>query len=109
LARRLPFRQPPGIGLHKKLEPDQITRDPELAILEAVDAALDTAVAALVAANPALIGPDPFERDFDDTPAPPGRLYAADAIVSMTYALRSAIDRYRCAINFGPADAEDLE
>jgi hypothetical protein len=107
--RRLPFRQPPGIGQHPKLEPDQLARDPELAILEAVDSALETAVAALVAANPALLGPDPFERDFDDTPAPPARLYAADAIVTMTYAMRSAIDRYRCAATFGPSDGDPIE
>ena len=37
MTRRLPFRQPPGVGQHQKLEPDQITRDPELAILEAVE------------------------------------------------------------------------
>lgn len=109
MTRRLPFRQSPDVGQHQKLEPDQITRDPELAILEAVDSTLDTAVAALLAANPALLGPDPFERDFDDTPVPSARLYAADAIVYITFALRAAIDRYRCAANFGPADGEDLE
>lgn len=102
--RSLSLREPPGIGQHRKLEPDEITAAPELAILEAVDAALDTAVAAIIAANPELLGHDPFERDFDDMPAPPARLYAADAIVYQTHAIRSAIDRYRCAVTFGSSD-----
>lgn len=108
MSRRLSLREPPGIGRHAKLEPEDISVAPELAILEAVDAALDTALAAIVAANPELLGHDPFERDFADTPAPPPRLYAADAIVYQTHAMRSAIDRYRCALSFHlHGDAED--
>lgn len=101
---RLSLRNSPGIGQHRKLEPEDISTSPELAILEAVDAVLDTALAALIAANPELIGHDPFERDFDDTPPPPARLYAADAIVYQTHALRSAVDRYRCALHFAGSD-----
>jgi hypothetical protein len=104
MSRRLSLREPPGIGQHRKLEPDEISAAPELAILEAVDAALDTALAAIIAANPELLGHDPFERDFDDTPPPPARLYAADAIIYQTHAMRSAIDRYRCAVAFGSSD-----
>lgn len=108
MNRRLPFRRPCDAADRPKLEPDEIARAPELALLEAADAVLDSAIAALVAANPALLGA-PFARDFDDTPPPPARLYAADAIVTMTQALRSAIERYRCAVDFGPADGESLE
>ena len=104
MTPRLRLRECPGIGHHPKLEPDEITRAPELAILEAIDAALDTALAAVVAANPELLGLDPFEPDFDDTPPAPTRLYAADAIVYQTHALRSALDRYRCAVRFARDD-----
>ena len=108
MSRRLNLREPPGIGQHRKLEPEDITDAPELAILEAVDAALETALAAIIAANPELIGHDPYERVFDDTPAPPPRLYAADAIIYQTHAMRSAIDRYRCALSFRSSDSGEL-
>lgn len=98
MISRLSLRDPPGIGHHPKLEPDQIAEAPELAMLEAADAVLDTAIAAVIAANPALVGPDPFEPSFDDDPPPAPRLYAADAVVYLTHALRSALDRYRCAV-----------
>ena len=107
MSQPLPFRQPPGIGHPPKLEPAEIRRAPELAILEAVDASLDSMVAALVAAHPALLHPEPFERASDDAPAPPSLLYAADAIVSMTSALRAAIDRYHCAVSFESAEGNE--
>ena len=103
------LREPPGLGHHRKLEPDDIARSPELAILEAVDATLETAVAAVIAANPALVGPDPFEAAFDDDPAPTPRLFAADAIVYLTHALRSAIDRYQCAARWPTSQGDDQD
>jgi hypothetical protein len=93
---------PPGIGQHSRLEPDDIARAPELAILEALDAALETAVVAVMAANPALVGPDPFEPDWDDHPPPSARLSAADAVIYVTHALRAALDRYRCVTRPAP-------
>ena len=62
-----------------------------------IDASLETAVVAIVAANPALVAPDPFEPDWDDHAPPSARLYAADAVICVTHALRAALDRYRCA------------
>jgi hypothetical protein len=102
MASRAQLRQPPGIGYHPKLEPHEVERHPELAILEAADAILETAAVALIAANPALTGPDPFEPadGFDDDAATPTpRLYAADTLIYLSYALRSALDRYRCAVH----------
>lgn len=106
---RLSFRRPLGMAEPPKLEPEQLRQSPELAILEAADAVLDTALAALVAANPALLGTDPFERRFDDAPLPPQRLFAADALLTAAHALRSAIHRYCSAVDFEPDDAEELE
>lgn len=106
---RLSFRRPLDLVEPRKLEPDQLRQSPELAILEAADAVIDTALAALVAANPALLGPDPFGRRFDDTPAPSRRLYAADALLSAAHALRAVIHRYGSAVDFESGEAEELE
>lgn len=101
-----PFRRPPSAELRWKLEPEQIARNPELALLEAADALLDTTTAALIAAHPDLLGPSPFELGYVDTPAPPPKLYAADAVITLTFALRAAIDRYRRAIDFEHVDTD---
>jgi hypothetical protein len=100
MSHDLPFRQQPGTKGRPKLEPEQIVRNPELALLEAVDAVLDTTTAAMIAAHPDLLGISPFERGYIDTVAPAAKLYAADAVLSLTFALRAALDRYRCAIDF---------
>jgi hypothetical protein len=100
LARlsRPTLREPPSVGCHPKLEPDDVARAPELALLEASDAVLETAVIAVIAANPALVEPDLFEPAFHGGPPASPRLFTADAVVYLTHALRCAIDRYRCAL-----------
>ncbi|HEY6724912.1 MAG TPA: hypothetical protein VI197_12830 [Polyangiaceae bacterium] len=102
----LPFRRPSSLEQRSKLEPEQIARNPELALLEAADALLDTATAAMIAAHPDLLGPRPFERGYIDSPAPAAKLYAADAVLSLAFALRAAMDRYRCAIDFEHVETE---
>ena len=96
IARAL-LLEAPGIGHQPVLEPSDIAAAPELAILEAADDVLDTAVAALLAANPELAD-DPFEPSWDRHEPSSPRLYAADALFTLSHALRCAIDRYRCAV-----------
>ncbi len=97
-------REALGLGYHPQLDPDEIAAAPELAILAAVDAALDTAIAAVIAAHPTLVGPDPF----DEVPAPGAPpLYLASVIVAQAHALRVALDLYRCAVRCAAGEDDE--
>lgn len=72
--------------------PPEIDRDPEVALLAALDHALDVAAAAILAAHPNLV----------DDEAPYRQLHrpevrAADAILTHARRLRDALRRYRQA------------
>jgi hypothetical protein len=81
-------RRPWGRG--RLPTPDELGRAPELAILGALDAAIDLALVALVAAQPAL-GPTVDLRDADLTDA----AAAADHVIARAQALAAAIAAYR--------------
>jgi len=66
---------------------------PELAILGALESAIDIAIVSLVAAQPEL-HPSPDGRDPDSSPA----AAAADDIIGRAQALVAAIDHYRVAL-----------
>jgi len=68
---------------------------PELAALALLEAALDIASAALVAAQPELMRPDDFEPSTDAA-------NIAAAIVEHARALRGNVNRYRVALVVDP-------
>jgi hypothetical protein len=68
---------------------------PELAALALLEAALEIASAALVAAQPELLRPDDFEPSTDSA-------QAASAIVQQALALRGNVNRYRIALVLDP-------
>jgi hypothetical protein len=68
---------------------------PELAALALLEAALDVASAALVAAQPELLRPDDFEPSTD--PA-----QVAATLVLQARALRGNVNRYRAALALDP-------
>jgi hypothetical protein len=68
---------------------------PELAALALLEAALDVASAALVAAQPELMQPDDFEPSTDAA-------QIAAAIVEQARALRGNLNRYRIALVLDP-------
>ncbi len=63
---------------------------PELAVLAALDATVECALRALVAAHP-------YDHDRNDKHAPPERL-AARALADAGFHLVAAINRYRLAV-----------
>jgi hypothetical protein len=73
--------------------PPEIERAPEVALLAALDHALDIAAAAVVAAHPNLLDDEPAYRHLDRP-----EMKAADAILTRARRLRDALDRYRRAI-----------
>jgi hypothetical protein len=97
MTTRALLREAPGVGHHPPPEPQDLAEAPELAILVVVDEALETALAAIVAAHPELED-DPFEPEWDSRQPAHARFYAADAVIYVAHALRCAIDRYRCAV-----------
>ncbi len=97
MITRALLRDAPSIGHHPLPEPRDLSQTPELAILALLDETLETTTAALAAANPELAD-DPFEHGWGAREATRARVYAADAVIYVTHALRCAIDRYRCAI-----------
>ncbi len=70
--------------------PDELVLAPELAILGALDAAIDLGVVALVAAQPEL-QPTDDARDAVTTAA----AHHADLVIAKAQALAAAIDDYR--------------
>jgi hypothetical protein len=68
---------------------------PELAALALLEAALDVASAALVAAHPELMRPDDFEPSTDSA-------QIATAIVEQARALCGNVNRYRVALVVDP-------
>jgi hypothetical protein len=96
-TRRL-LREAPGIGYHPPPEPRDLRAAPELAVLAVLDDVLETAVLAILAANPQLEH-DPFEPYWQTSEPAPPRLYTADAVIYVAHGLRCAVDRYRCAVH----------
>ncbi len=79
--------------------PDEIARSPELAILAAIENALDIAIVALVAAQPEL-QPTADQHDATSTAV----ASAADLVVTCTQSLAAAIADYRAALPAPPYD-----
>lgn len=75
----------------------QLSVAPELAALALLEAALDVARAALVAAQPELLRPEVFEPSTDSA-------QVATRLVDQALALRGTINRYRAALvaDLGP-------
>jgi hypothetical protein len=72
---------------------------PELAILAAVEAALDVAIIAIVAAQPEL---QPTADAYDAASTPPA--VAADHVIVCAQALAAAITAYRATLRTPPQD-----
>jgi hypothetical protein len=85
--------------------PAQLDRDPELAILAALDDTLDLALRALVAVHPQLGDPDGplWVREPDATRA------AADRILTAARRLDRALDAYRRAVALRREAGTDLD
>jgi hypothetical protein len=73
--------------------PEELAIAPELAILAAIEAALDLAIVALVAAQPEL-GPTDDGHDAVTSPA----AHSADAVITTAQALAAAIACYRVTL-----------
>lgn len=73
---------------------DQLQIAPELAVLDVLDAALNAAIVALVAANLELQSPD----DSDKNPPPPQSVRIADRMIERARTLGAEIYRYRLAL-----------
>jgi hypothetical protein len=74
---------------------EQLGVAPELAALALLEAALEVASAALVAAQPELMRPDDFEPSTDSA-------IIASRLVEQSRALRGTINRYRIALILDP-------
>jgi hypothetical protein len=70
------------------LDSEILRKHPELAILDLLAQAAETAILALCAVHPAI------EHELRDDPAPPPE-HLADLIVEQASALLDALDRYR--------------
>lgn len=79
----------------RRSTPTQLTQAPELAILEALDAALVATSNALLAANPELELSD-FVSEVPDAPV---QACLADSILVLITALQTGIDRYRTYVS----------
>ena len=73
----------------------QLSVAPELAALALLEAALEIASAALVAAQPELLRPDDFEPSTDSA-------QVAALLVAQSLALRGTVNRYRIALVLDP-------
>ena len=73
----------------------QLCVSPELAALALLEAALEVARAALVAAQPELLRPDVFEPSTDSA-------QVAARLVEQALAVRGTINRYRAALVLDP-------
>lgn len=76
--------------------PDNITDNPELAVLLALDTALEMTVAALAAMHPEIYCDDAPGMDTPD----PSLAWIAHAIVGEAHALLSSLDNYRQAVEY---------
>lgn len=78
------------------LTPLDLTEHPELAVLEILASALDTAKFAIIAAHPELDDADP------DTPPTDVEVLAAEHIIIAASAMKHVIASYRGAIRAAP-------
>jgi hypothetical protein len=76
--------------------PEDLCRDPELAILALLDAAIALSLSALVATHPIIVD---HERPYWIEPKPLHSDHFAQTLVHIADQLRYAIAKYRLAIN----------